>query len=463
MASPYANPVPPPPTAYRYRRSVAGPLILIFLGAVFLLITMGNAHSVWRFYGKFWPVLIILWGIVALIEHFTAIKNGYQTRGLGGGGVLLLILIVASGLAAHHGSDVNWEGMREQMQIDDDLGGMFGNSYTFEETLEQQFPAKGSLRIVCDRGAINVTPSDDRNLRVVVHKKLYAKSQDDANSYNEGTKPQISVSGASVVLNANTNGSGDHGVSADMDVYVPRDAAVEIASKRGDVSVNDRESAVQINLQRGDAALDGITGPVQVNVDKGSVRAQKIKGSISIAGHVDDATIEDVDGSVQLNGDFFNDIRLNKVTGRVDFKSARSDISIASVPGDIEISGDSLRATDVSGPMRLITRSKQIHIEDVRGDLEVENSNGPIEIHPADKLPIGKIKISGNDGITLVLPPNAGFQLDATARMGAINSDFTALKIDSRDRGARATGTVGNGAAKVEINADRGDISISKG
>ena len=85
------------------------------------------------------------------------------------------------GVAAHHSADVTGQGMRDQIQIDDDLGGMFGTAYTFDDTLEQQFPAKGSLRIVCDRGAINVTPSDGNTIRVVVHKKLYAKNQDDAN------------------------------------------------------------------------------------------------------------------------------------------------------------------------------------------------------------------------------------------------------------------------------------------
>ena len=470
MANPYTTPsapLPPPPPVYRYRRSLAGPLILILIGLLFLLRNLGVHMPVWHFFGRFWPVLIILWGVIALIEHFTALKQGYRTRGLGGGGIFLLILVVIAGLAAHHSEDVNWEGMRDQMQIgDDDLGGMFGTAYTFEDTLEQTFPGDGSLRVVCDRGAINITPSDGDSIRVVVHKKLYAKSQEDANKFNEGSKPQITVTGTAVLLNANTNGAGEHGVQADMDIFVPRKVAVDIASKRGDVSVNDRKAAVKIGLQKGDVALDGIVGPVDITLDKGSIRAQKTQGPIRVSGHVDDVTIEEVDGPVQLTGDFFNDIRLSKITGNVEFKSARSDISIASVPGDLEISGDALRATDVGGPMRLVTRSKEIHLEGVTGDVEVENSNGDIEIHPAGKLPMGKMMITGKHGdVTLVLPANAGFQVDATTRKGDISSDFGTLKIDNSSSGgaSRATGTIGNGAAKLQINSDTGDIRINKG
>ncbi len=467
MASPYTQPsapLPPPPPTYGYRRSLAGPLILIVVGLVFLLRNIGVHIPVWHFFGRFWPVLIILWGVIALIEHFTALNRGYQTRGLGGLGVFLLILIVIVGLAAHHSSDVNWEGMRDQMQIDDDLGGMFGTAFTFDDTLEQSFPANGSLRVVCDRGAITVTPSDGNTLRVVIHKKLYAQNQDDANKYNEGSKPQITVNGTSVLLNGNTNGAGDHGVQADMEIFVPRDAAVDVASKRGDVSVNGRRADVKLTVQHGDIALNDIAGNVRMSLDKGSVRATDVSGDVGIDGHVDDVTLENVKGAVQLNGDFFNDIRLSKITKTVEFKSARSDITIASIPGDLEISGDSLRATDVGGPVRLVTRSKEIHLEGVTGDIQVENANGDIEVHPADKLPLGKMMITGKHGdITLVLPANAGFQLDATTRKGDITSDFSPLRTEQTNGSSHTTGTIGNGAAKLQINSDTGDIHITKG
>ncbi len=467
MASPYMQPsapLPPPPPTYRYRRSLAGPLILIVIGLVFLLRNIGVHIPVWHFFGRFWPVLIILWGVIALIEHFTALNRGYQTRGLGGLGVFLLILIVIVGLAAHHSSDVNWEGMRDQMQIDDDLGGMFGTAFTFDDTLQQSFPANGSLRVVCDRGAITVTPADGNTLRVVVHKKLYAQNQDAANKYNEGSKPQITVNGTSVLLNANTNGAGDHGVQADMEIFVPRDAAVDVASKRGDVSVNGRKADVKLTVQHGDVALNEIAGNVKMSLDKGSIRATDVSGDVAIDGHVDDVTLEDVKGAVQLNGDFFNDIRLSKITKTVEFKSARSDIMITSIPGDLEISGDALRATDVGGPMRLVTRSKEIHLEGVTGDVEVENANGDIEVHTANKLPLGKMMITGKHGdITLVVPANAGFQLDATTRKGDITSDFSPLRTEQTNGSSHTTGTIGNGAAKLQINSDTGDIHITKG
>ena len=452
----------PPP--YRYRRSLAGPIVLIVLGLLFLIHNFGVHIPIWRYFGRFWPVLLILWGVIKLAEHASASRQGYRTSGIGGGTVMLLLLIIVLGVSAHHTSDWNWGGVRDQIQIDDDMAGMFGNAYSYDDTLQQTFPGDGNLRIVSDHGAITVQPSDDDSIKVIVHKKVYADNQKDADKYNQGTKPLLTVNGTSVLLNANTNGAGDHGVSADMDVFVPRKAGIDVASRRGDLNITDRKGPVKLSAQHGDVSLNSIEGPVKINLEKGSIRVAKVDGPVDIDGRIDEVTVDDVNGPVRLNGDYFNDIRVSKVTGQVVFKSARSDITLASVPGDLEISGDSLRGTDVNGPARMVMRSKEVHLEDVKGDLELESTNGDIEVHAANKLPLGKMTITGKKGdVTLVLPPNAGFELEATTRKGDISSDFGNIKVDEHDGGtSRASGTVGNGAAKLVINADVGDIKITK-
>src|SRR5271157_5874149 len=102
MASPNVYPSPPPPQyppPYRYRRSIAGPLVLIVIGLVFLLRNLGVHLPVWHFFGHWWPLLLILWGVIKLIEHSMAQRQGYTRAGIGAGSIVLLILIVAFGLS----------------------------------------------------------------------------------------------------------------------------------------------------------------------------------------------------------------------------------------------------------------------------------------------------------------------------------------------------------------------------
>ena len=457
-------PVPQYPPPYRYRRSIAGPLVLIIIGLLFLLRNMGVHIPIWHWFGRWWPLLLILWGVIRLIEHSMAVRDGYRRTGVGAGSVLLLIFIVCIGLTAHYSSDINWGGVRDQIEMDNDLGGIFGTAYTFDDTLQQPFPEKGNLRVVCDHGTLNISPADDNSLRVVVHKKLYAQNQNDANKYNEATHPQITITGSAVLLNANTNGAGDHGVESDMDIFVPRDAAIDIASKRGDVTINDRKSDVRVNLQHGDVALDDITGAAKINLDRGSVRASKIGGDLDIEGHIDNVSVDDCGGAVHLSGDFFQDMRFSKVARTLTFKSSRSDMEIASVPGELDISTDSVRGNSLTGPSRVVTRYKDIHLEDVSGDLQVETDHHDIDVRAANKLPVGKMNLSSKHGdITLTLPASAGFQIDANTRKGDITSEFSSIKVSTTNGKSEASGTVGNGAAKLQITADTGDIRISKG
>ena len=273
---PPAAPPPPQPPVYRPQRSIAGPLILIVIGLIFFLRNFGFRFPFWHWFGHWWPVLLILWGVIALIEHATAGSRGYRTRHLGAGGIVLLVLLVALGVSAHYSSDVDWSGVRDQIQMDDDLGGIFGTAYTFEDTLQQPFPAKANLRVVCDRGTLNISPSDDNTMRVVVHKKLYAQSQKDGDQYNEQTKPQITVTGNSVLINANTNGAGDHGVESDHGHLCasPMPRSMWPASAATSPST-ERKADVKVALQHGDVELNDIAGAAKVSLEKGSLRASQ--------------------------------------------------------------------------------------------------------------------------------------------------------------------------------------------
>jgi Domain of unknown function (DUF5668) len=84
--------VPPP----RARRSMSGPIVLIAIGTVFLLGTMGvlDWHNLGHWFAHYWPVLLIISGIIKLVEYQQAQKQGTRASGLGAGGILLMIAII---------------------------------------------------------------------------------------------------------------------------------------------------------------------------------------------------------------------------------------------------------------------------------------------------------------------------------------------------------------------------------
>ena len=65
---------------------MAGPVVLILLGVVLLLTTMRVLHPqpLLRWFGTYWPALIILWGVIKLVEYQQAQREGVRPQGIGG-------------------------------------------------------------------------------------------------------------------------------------------------------------------------------------------------------------------------------------------------------------------------------------------------------------------------------------------------------------------------------------------
>ncbi|HKU22758.1 MAG TPA: DUF4097 family beta strand repeat-containing protein [Terriglobales bacterium] len=460
MSSP--APVAAPP---RRRRSFAGPLVLIILGIVFLL---GNMHVLtWHalglWFARYWPVLIIIWGVVKLAEYYQAQREGTRPSGIGVGGFFLLMFLICAGLIASQAARVNWHALGDEMDMGDSMWPMFGDTYSFNDQLQQSFPAGASLRVVSNRGGVTVNSWDQKDIQIVVHKRLVADNEQQSKQIDSQTRPTISTAGTLVTVNANTTGAGDqHAVSTDLIISVPRNVPVDAATQHGDVSVQGRVAEVKVSNSHGDVNLGDITGNTSVVIRHGSLTAAHIRGNMSVDGRLDDSNISDVNGELVMTGDYFGDMSLAGIKKSVRFKSSRTDLEFSRLDGDLSMESGDLQAKSLVGPLRLITKSKDIHLDNVSGDIKLEDSNGTVEVH-AGKLPLGSMQIDNSKGdIQVVVPTDAAFSLNARTRDGDISTDFDQIKVSS-DRGqSTASGTVGSGASHVEINNRYGSIEIRK-
>src|SRR5581483_2886622 len=104
----------------------------------------------------------------------------------------------------------------------------FGHTYSYDDQMQQDFPAGASLDVVHDHGAVKVNAAAENRIHVFIHKRITANKQEDADKWNAATKPQITVSDHVVTLNANTQSAGDHWVNTDLEVSIPRKAAVNV-------------------------------------------------------------------------------------------------------------------------------------------------------------------------------------------------------------------------------------------
>ena len=448
------------------QRSFAGPIALILVGVFFLLV---NPHvlgmeSFWSLYGKYWPILLILWGVIKLVEYQQAKAAGTRPPGIGAGGVFLVIFLVLSGLSAHKWNEVRNSGVFEGIDENGDWPNFLrGESFTFDDQLDQAFPPGSTLRITNDHGNINLNVADGDKIRVMVRKTVHADNQSDADKLNQQTKPQLTVVDKTVTLNANTGGGGKRDVSSDLDVYIPRKVAVTISSRRGDVSIMGREGDVEVSSQRGEVSLQDVTGNAKIDVEKSNVRVARLVGDLALDGRVNEVNISDVKGAARLTGEFFDSVSLSRVSKTVTFKTSRTDLEFASLAGTLDLDGGDLHGSTITGPVRLLTREKDIRLDGVSGDTRISNNDGAVELH-VGKLPVGNIDINNrNAEVQIYVPDQAGFKLDANTDNGEVESGFSEIKVNNENDRGRAAGTVGNGAGTIRVNNAHGGIEVRKG
>jgi Toastrack DUF4097/LiaI-LiaF-like transmembrane region len=457
------SPVPPPPPSYYQPRprSIFGPLVLITIGVLFLLRTTGviAGPSLRLWFAHYWPVLLIIWGAIKLAEHVWARQRGEPTPRLGGGSVVFLIFFILFSTGFSRTVDWNWSGLRSDWGMDPDWDWGLNNRYEFTDNFAQPLAGGTQIKILCNQGNVTVSASDDNQAHAVVHKTLRTDSQNSADRLNESTHPKFSQQGGIWLLDL-TGGDFER-ARFDLDLQLPRQMALSLTTRSGNLSVSQREGNVDLDTNHGNASVEQVKGYATLHV-RGDVTIKDVTGNVQIEGTVDDGNISDIKGTLDFNAGYNGNIQIARINQRLHLKSVRTDLQLARLDGEIDLGRGDLRASSISGPVKLSTRSNEVHLEDVSGEVEIDNRNGVVELKA--KAPLGAIDISNvHGGIELDLPENAGFRLDAQSSNGNIDvsSDFS-VKVDNSGRDGTARGTVGKGGPDIRLRSDRGTIQIRK-
>src|SRR5437870_24441 len=95
-------------------RSLVGPIILILLGAAFLINNIRPDLNLFTFFANYWPFLLIAMGALRLLEilAYAAAAKPLPRQGLSGAEIFLAILIVIIGSGMYEGRRHFGAGMR---------------------------------------------------------------------------------------------------------------------------------------------------------------------------------------------------------------------------------------------------------------------------------------------------------------------------------------------------------------
>ncbi|WP_419805871.1 DUF4097 family beta strand repeat-containing protein [Terriglobus sp.] len=450
-------------------QSIIGPLLLIAIASVALLVYNGRipAFELLGWFARWWPLVLIAAGVLRLVEWAIA-RHQSESRGvpvrfaIGGGTVWLLILISVLGLAAqggiHHiGNQWNfgWTGQ--------DFNQFFGSKHEEDAAaVTHTIAPEGTLEIHNDHGDVTVDgTSDDGLIHLAEHKEVFANDDGRVNNLLSELDPQFTGSDPYVVLRVASNESS----SAGLTLTVPRGVHVVLNSNHGDVAVHSFHAPVSINANHGDVELSGIAGDVQVRTNSrhGEVQIHSVQGAVLVTGSGNEVNLNDIHGTVGVNGNFFGSGHLQHVAGAVNYNAGRISFTAQRVDGEVSFDeDDEFTARGVAGPITVHTRSRNITLDRVSGDMQVTNSSGHVDITAVQ--PTGAITVDNRDGdVSLSLPGSAKFSLAAETSDGTVQSDFpgTTSSNNQSHRGTLTT-TVGVGGSSIRLTTTHGNIALAR-
>ncbi len=440
------------------RRSIFSGLLLIVLGVLFLMNSFVPGLGVWDLVGRYWPVVLILWGLAKLYDHLASRRAGETPPpAMTGSEFALLVFVLIFGGAillikrtGQHGPD--WE-----------VSLPWDRSFSLSEEL----PAKAvkpdaQIGINTERGDVVVHPEETTEIRVVVKKTATASNEEEAK--RRAQQVTVAIQEVSGGYEVKPQMEGDMGVRVDLEVHVPKQCSIRAKTAQGDVHVSGVAGPVTVTSSRGDIEVRDAGGDVTAELRRGDLHISSIRGNLKLTGRGSEVEIADVAGEAMIEGEFYGPIRIKNVAKGTRYISQRTDLTVGQLTGRMEMSSGKLELYDAPGNVSLVTRNKDVVMENVSGRIRIESRHGDVEVR-FEQPPREEVDIANDSGsVDLVLPEKSSFELAAVSRSGEVESDFhdPTLKESQENDTGKLEGKRGTRGPQIRLKTSYGTIRLRR-
>lgn len=447
------------------RGSVIGPLILIGLGVLFLFRNLWPEIPLVELISRFWPFLLIGWGVIRLIEILFWSMTGkpLPRDGVSGGewALIFVICIVGATMYTAHNAPAWFPTGRAWRRVVVNMGESY--DYTFAPV---EKPCAKNCRVVIEsfRGNAKITGSADMTVKAGGQETVRSFQQSDADSANKQTPLELIQQGDQIIVRTNQDKVSDRvQPNADLDITVPEGSSIEAHGRYGDFDVQGVNGNVNIASDNAGVRLENLGGNVQIDTQASdTIRAVDIKGSVELKGRGDDVELRNIAGLVTVNGVYVGEIQLTNLAQALRWEDPLNSMGFEKLPGHVRVTRGDFSGNNLVGPIRLKARSSDVQLSDFTQSLDLTLDRGDIDLKPGKNVPRMEVHTRSGD-IELTLPPGSKFDLRASTAHGDASNDYgEPLREDTSGRGATITGSTGGGGPELRLETGRGSITVRK-
>jgi DUF4097 and DUF4098 domain-containing protein YvlB len=292
-----------------------------------------------------------------------------------------------------------------------------------EQTIEEKFAKtealakNGKLYLSNVSGQIVVAVWKEAQVKIEAVKT--SKADTAAKAKENADKVTIEVTKEGDLVRVETkypkrNGGGFWGgdrisVSVDYKVWVPDQAAVDLNSVSGDVTVAAIGGKAKVTCVSGNVKLAGAAG-AEITLTSG------------------DLTVENIAG----------DAFIKAVSGNIDVMKLKGSVEADAVSGDIKL--------------RDVSEAQSVDIKTLSGNV----------IYFGSIQAGGRYELNAFSGdVRMTIPADSAFDLEAYTFNGSIDTDFE-IKVSGKISPREIRGTVGKGGATITLKSFSGNVDLKK-
>jgi DUF4097 and DUF4098 domain-containing protein YvlB len=319
-----------------------------------------------------------------------------------------------------------------------------------ETHFELTVPPGVAVRVKNDHGRIDVADVARADVEGSFEPITVERIDGDAIVLGRHGDIQVSSVGGSLTL------SGRHGDVEIRDAVGRASLDVEHA---GNVRV-ERVGGLTLTVKHGDVEATTVRGSAEIKGEHSSVKLTGVTGAVRVDTSFDDVRLADVDGDAEVKTEH-GSIDASKVKGALRAEATFGGISLAEIGGhaDAKVDHGGVSAHDLAKGATVVATGDDVTMERFHGSVRIEASRGSVRALPGGPLTEPLWVKTEHGSITLQVPSDSRFDLDASARPGNVEVSLTDFSATEKSA-SRATGRVGGGGPAVVLDVEHGDISV---
>jgi DUF4097 and DUF4098 domain-containing protein YvlB len=290
----------------------------------------------------------------------------------------------------------------------------------------------GNLVVDVDFGSIEVGTNAMNEVEVDVLRKVTRSSKEEEEAFLADRPVTVSQEGNTITVRSraesrrNPSTGGRQRTEGRYKVTVPSQFTAQLKTMGGAISVED------------------LVGDVDAATTGGALKFARLHGSLD----------------AKTSG---GPIEVMQCEGQQQVKTSGGAINLTSGSGsfDGKTSGGPVKVKDFRGPVQVKSNGGGITIENAAGKVDGKTSGGPISASFATPITDEVTLATSGGGVTLRVPEQSAFDLDATSSGGNVRSD---LPVDAPGKPVphRLKGPVNGGGKPVVLHTSGGSIRVEK-